>query len=227
MIEIIPAVIPKDMNEIRDKVVQMRGIVSFVQIDIMDGKFVEAKTWPFFPKDKRGVEEIMKEEAGMPYWDEINYEFDLMVEDAGRDIEKYVALGASRLIFHFEAESKLQENLENMEPYIRNMVQIGLAFDIATDVLEVLPFIPLVDFVQCMGINKDGVQGEPFDEKAIGHIKAVRKVYPEIPISVDGGVNLSNAKSLIEAGATRLVSGSTIWRSFDAEQTIKEFQSLV
>lgn len=215
------------MNEIRDKVVQVKGIVSFVQLDLMDGKFVEAKTWPFFPKDKRGVEEIIKEESGMPYWENINYEFDLMVEDAGRDIEKYVALGASRLIFHFEAESKLKENLEKMESYIRNMVQIGLAFDIATDVSEVLPLIPLVDFVQCMGIDKDGVQGEPFDEKALEHVRAVRKAYPDVPISVDGGVNLSNAKSLIEAGATRLVSGSTIWRSFDIEETIKEFQSLV
>lgn len=225
--EIIPAIMPKDMNEIRDKVVQVKGIVSFVQLDLMDGRFVEAKTWPFFPKDKIGVEEIIKEESGMPYWEDINYEFDLMVEDAGRDIEKYVALGASRLIFHFEAESKLKENLEKMESYIRNMVQIGLAFDIATDVSEVLPLIPLVDFVQCMGIDKDGVQGEPFDEKALEHVRAVRKAYPDMPISVDGGVNLSNAKSLIEAGATRLVSGSTIWRSFDAEETIKEFQSLV
>ncbi len=218
---------PKDMNEIRDKVVQVRGLVSYVQLDLMDGKFVEAKTWPFFPKDRRGVEEIVKEEAGMPYWEEINYEFDLMVEDAGRDIEKYVALGASRLIFHYEAESKLQENLEKMEPYIRNMVQIGLAFDIATDIEKVMPLIPLVDFVQCMGIDKDGVQGEPFDEKALEHVRAVRRAFPDMPISVDGGVNLSNAKSLMEAGATRLVSGSTIWRSFDAETTIKEFQSLV
>ena len=218
---------PKDMNEIRDKVVQVRGLVPYVQLDLMDGKFVEAKTWPFFPKDKRGVEEIIKEEAGMPYWEEVNYEFDLMVEDAGRDIEKYVALGASRLIFHYEAESKLRENLEKMEPYVRNMVQIGLAFDIATDIAEVMPLIPLVDFVQCMGIDKDGVQGEPFDPKALEHVRAVRKAFPDMPISVDGGVNLSNAKTLVAAGATRLVSGSTIWRSFDAETTIKEFQSLV
>ena len=45
--EIIPAVLAKDYEEMKDKIALVRGIVPMVQIDLCDGVFVGNKTWPF------------------------------------------------------------------------------------------------------------------------------------------------------------------------------------
>ena len=78
-----------------------------------------------------------------------------------------------------------------------------------------------------MGIARIGFQGEPFDERVIEKIKEIKKHYPEMIVSVDGGVSLENAQALIEAGATRLVSGSAIFEDSDISSIIGEFRNLL
>ena len=77
-----------------------------------------------------------------------------------------------------------------------------------------------------MGIAKIGYQGQPFDGQVIQKIQDLRKQYPEVTISVDGGVNFETAPKLIEAGATRLVSGSTILQSNNPEKTIEQLKQI-
>jgi len=77
-----------------------------------------------------------------------------------------------------------------------------------------------------MGIEHDGKQGEPFDERAIDHIKELRKTYPELIISIDGSVNESTAPLLVEAGANRLIVGSALLHSLDMRETIRELENL-
>ena len=66
------------------------------------------------------------------------------------------------MIFHVEAETEndFKEFLESLDPYYKDNVGIGLAIDTTTDISKLEPFINLVDFVQCMGIEHDGFQGE-------------------------------------------------------------------
>ena len=78
-----------------------------------------------------------------------------------------------------------------------------------------------------MGIEKIGFQGQEFSEKVIDKIKELKKRKSEIIISVDGGVDLKNAPALIEAGATRLVSGSAILKSDNIKKTIEQFKELL
>ena len=77
-----------------------------------------------------------------------------------------------------------------------------------------------------MGIEKIGYQGQPFDERVIDQVKALRKEYPELIISVDGGVSFDTAPRLIEAGANRLVVGSVIFNSLDIRETVLALRSL-
>ena len=77
-----------------------------------------------------------------------------------------------------------------------------------------------------MGIEKIGFQGEPFDERVLDQIKALRKQFPEVTISVDGAVDFDTAPELIEAGANRLVAGSAIFNGPDISGAINEFQNL-
>ena len=77
-----------------------------------------------------------------------------------------------------------------------------------------------------MGIAKIGYQGQPFDSRVVAKIEDLRERYPDVTISVDGGVNFESAPKLIAAGVTRLVSGSTILNSKNIEETIYQLKSL-
>ena len=78
-----------------------------------------------------------------------------------------------------------------------------------------------------MGSDKIGFQGENFSQKALENIKFLKKNLPGIVVSVDIGVNLQNAESILDAGADRLIVGSSIWKSSDPIGALQSFQSLV
>jgi len=228
MIEIIPAVLANSYDDLREKVSRFSNYVKVIQIDICDGKFVSSISWPMQPKDEISVQNILNEEEGLPAWDYVDFEFDLMIENAHTQFDFFTKLGAKRLIFHLEAENKEQfkEFLEGMDPYWRDNLEIGLAINTETNINEITPFINLIDFVQFMGIEHIGFQGEPFNKRVLDQIKNFKNKYPEIIVSVDGSVNKNTAPLLIEEGAERLVVGSALNESYDVEETIKEFERL-
>lgn len=228
MTEIIPAILAKDFNDLRQKIANVVNVTRVVQIDVCDGKFVESHTWPMQAYDQESVNQIIGEDEGLPYWEHVDFEFDLMIKNAINQFDFFVKLGAKRLVFHLEAEDKknLQEFINLMDPYTRENLEIGIAINTKTEVEELLPFINSIDFVQCMGIERIGYQGEPFDARVLLQIKNLRELYPDLTISVDGSVNETTAPLLIEAGANRLIVGSALMRSFDVKSTMKELESL-
>jgi len=222
MIEIIPAIMPKDYEHLDEMMSLFVGVVPLVQLDIMDGKFVPARTWPY-PKDAH-FDAISKEEEGMPRWEEINFEVDLMVNDPEAVVSKWVSAGASRVIVHMESMKDF-EVIRSAVP--EGLIELGLAINTATPLSAVEPYIDHIDFVQCMGIARIGFQGEAFDERVLEHVRALRATHPDLPISIDGSVNFETAKRLVDAGATRLVSGSAILEADDFTQAIAHFENLV
>ena len=234
MIEIIPAIMPSSYDDLVEKAERVRGFVPLAQVDIMDGIFVASKSWPYATGGVRGDEHFValsRQEEGMPYWDELDYEIDLMIAEPEKHIDEWLPLGASRLIFHIEA-------IEDHEVFWSNdifkegardvggdkVVEVGLAINPDTPLETIEPHVGKVDFVQCMGIAKIGYQGEPFDERVFEHINKLRVKYPNLPLSVDGGVNKDTAKLLKQAGATRLAVGSEIFGSDDIKKAIGDLR---
>ena len=234
MIEIIPAILPKNYEDFKNKIALVRGVVPVVQIDICDGIFVPSKTWPFDsaqgkPFLDEHFKKILNEEEGIPFWEDIDFEFDLMVVDAVKNFDIYTKLGAKNIIFHLEAVGDLKEFknfLEGIDMYIREMMKIGISININTSLEQIFPLINNVDFVQFMGIEKVGFQGQEFNKKVLENIKILKEKFPDLIISVDGGVNFETAPLLIEAGAMKLIIGSTIFNTDDIVGTIEEFKNL-
>jgi len=244
MNEIIPAVLPKNYEDLKNKIALVRGTVDLVQVDIVDGVFVKNLTWPFLSKkeedgssflgnnlDKHFIK-ILNEQEGMPFWEDIDFELDLMVTDAVEDFNIYTKLGPKRMIFHIEAK-EIQEDiegfrdfLEGVEMYVRDSIQMGVAISPDMPIEKVFPFISCVDFVQVMGIVHEGVQGEKFDERCLEHIKTLKEKFPDVIISVDGGVDFESAPLLIDAGVDRLVVGSAIFNTDDIIGAVEEFKNL-
>ncbi|MCU0660346.1 MAG: hypothetical protein MUD00_01905 [Candidatus Pacebacteria bacterium] len=225
MPQIIPAIMPKKFSDIEWSVAKVNGMVKVVQLDIMDGKFVKNTSWPYVG-DTGEFDRIEKEEQGMPAWESIEYELDLMIMDADKEFEKFIKLGPKRIVFHVEAMPQVKEFLENLDPYYRENIEFGIAINTTTPISTIADTVRLVDFVQCMGIEKIGYQGQLFDERVLDQIRALREHFPGCILSVDGAVNEDTAPRLIAAGADRLVIGSVLWKSDDIEEKIFEFKSL-
>lgn len=222
MAEIIPAIMPQNYDDLDEKMSLFVGVVPMVQLDIMDGKFVPARTWPY-PRDTH-FDAILAEEEGMPSWENIDFEADLMIKDPELWVPKWVTAGARRIIVHVEGMTDF-EKIRDAVP--EGMIELGLAINTTTPLSAIEPYLDRVDFVQCMGIARIGFQGEPFDERVLDHVRAIRALRPDMPISIDGSVNFDTASALVDAGATRLVSGSAILEADDFVGAIRKFENLV
>lgn len=230
MIEIIPAILPQTYREIQEGVDMVRELAPTIQIDFCDGKYVQNKSWWFNGKDIQKKDDIISEKEGLPFWDSINYEFDLMVEDPLSQIETFIALGPAKIIFHKKSVSteSLLSYFENLPEVTRQIISFGVAIELDDDPSEIAPLVPYLRRIQCMGIEHIGVQGQPFTSKATVMVKKLYDLYGDkVRISVDGGVNESDIPELIAAGATRLVVGSAIFQSVDPHGTIERLQASV
>src|SRR3989344_9156791 len=212
-IEIIPAIIPQSWEEIETKTEQIRGLTKTVQIDIIDGVFVPEKSWPYAFGEGGVFDALLRGERGFPHWEDLNYEIDLMVVEPELVIQNWITAGAARIIVHVESTHYLEEIVQSFgkdETGSYRTHELGIAIHIKTPNDAIYSAVPRVDFIQCMGIETIGYQGQPFSEKVIPKIKDLRERFPEAIISVDGGVNEKSAPKLIEAGENRLVSGSAL-----------------
>jgi len=219
-IEIIPAVLPRSWNELESALKRVRGVTRRVQIDVCDGHFARGKTWPYKDGDK--FQTIVAQEHGLPLWDEMDFEFDLMVGEPGPVVMDYVHAGGSRIVVHAKsagAADAVQHMVGLNEDSGSFSIQVGVALGAHQSPDDLEPFDAQYDSVQVMGIEHEGRQGEPFDpdNKALFLLKRLRARYPHLPLQVDGGVRLDNARALVAAGATRLVAGSAIFGAKDSK----------
>jgi ribulose-phosphate 3-epimerase len=78
-----------------------------------------------------------------------------------------------------------------------------------------------------MSVNP-GFGGQKFIDNSIRRIhelfKLKNRINPSMSIAVDGGINVDNAKKVIEAGADIIVAGSAIFKSNDPAKTIKQMK---
>lgn len=226
--KIIPAILPLRYYDIVDGVEKIVGAVDTVQIDFVDGYFAANRTWWFNNKNETSLEALLHQDEGLPHWEEVNYEFDLMVRDPLEHIDTFIALGPSKIIFHIESmdEGKMLEYFRNLPEIVRSTITFGIAIGVDTGASLIKPYLEYIDTIQCMGIAQVGFQGQPFDPRVIDQIKRVRVLYPDKTIAVDGAVSLDNAAVLVQAGATELVVGSMIFQSEHPHGTILELKQL-
>ena len=225
---IIPALMPNSFDEIHAASISVRGEVSVIQLDIMDGKYVPEPTWPFVRGGGRDIQDILNEDTGLPLWEDIGYEIDLMVRRPEEELGTWLGLGASRVIFHYASVHDWGK-IKEIDPVVRNFLDLGVAVTIHDNIEKVYELIDTntVDFIQCMGIARIGYQGEPFDESVLELIASIRSRYPDIIISVDGGVNEDTIQLLKEAGVDRFVAGSAVFGSGIAKENIEYLADII
>ncbi len=224
--KIIPAILPRNYNAVYQGIDMIKGLSNEVQIDICDGKFVPTITWPYWKSEEKmdlEFELLIKEYRGLLEWDTIDYEFDLMIlEPSAEDARNWVAAGASKIILHIESSSDHDPAIAVLD----GLVQIGIAINNTTDISKLNKYLGRFQYIQIMGIRKAGFQGQNFEMDTLEKIKEVKKAFPDVPVQIDGGVTLENAKLIKEAGADRIVSGSALFDSYNIVDTLEQFRSI-
>jgi len=229
--EIIPAILPAHFAELEQKVAQVRAAdiaeLTTIQIDICDGKYTPSATWPYRKPDQ-SFEAILREERGLPGWEYFDFEIDLMARDPEKHIGDWLTAGASRVIVHLDALSAdtaaAVAELGRIIVHLRGLVEVGVAVGIetSTESLRAVAAAHKADIavVQCMGIAHIGFQGQPFDERVLAKIAEVKAFFPDVPISVDGGVNFDTIGLLASAGVERMVAGSVVFGAGSVRENI-------
>jgi ribulose-phosphate 3-epimerase len=237
MVQVLPAIIPESYEDLSYKMSIVKNIVKLVQVDVCDGKFVPSKSWPYIGDDEGHFDKMMEEDEGFPFWENMDFEADMMVKNPEEVAEKWIRAGAKALVLHIESSPKILDTVKDLRKtygYTGDSlvsVEIGMAIGIDTPNENLDAFLEknpegkaLIDFVQLMGIKKIGYQGQPFDEEVLKKIKALRKKYPSVIISVDGGVSFNTYQDLIKAGANKLISGSALYESDNIKEAWEEMK---
>jgi pentose-5-phosphate-3-epimerase len=209
MNDIVPAIIPNSFDFIEKEVSLVKDVVQKVQIDISDGVYTKQMTWPY-RGDTGQWEKLLSEEIGLPFWEDIEYEFHLMVDNPDEVALNFIRAGASALVVH----SEKVKDLKTLYALCQSMqVSLVLATLPTTPLEEIRAHSGMFDALQCMGSTRLGFHGEALDDRVYEQIQNLRKEFPEMPIAIDIGVTDETIPLLEEAGASVFVSGSGVFGS--------------
>jgi ribulose-phosphate 3-epimerase len=173
----------------------------YIHVDIMDGKFVENKTWTFGE-----IKDIVK-------YSKKKLDVHLMVEKPTKYIDDYALLNTDRIAFHYEAVKDVNEMIE----YVKNYgLKVGLAINPDTPPEVVFPYLKDLDEVLVMSVYP-GKSGQSFISSSPNKIKELSEEINgqglKTIISVDGGINDETGVLCKEAGVNRLVSASYLHKN--------------
>ena len=100
--EIIPAVLPQNIEDVAVLTRRLDHLKCTIQIDICDGRFVPAQTWPYV----KNLLPEFKDDFELPGWEDFDYEADLMIKNPELYIDNLKNLGVSRAVIHVKSTTK-------------------------------------------------------------------------------------------------------------------------
>lgn len=183
-------------------------------LDVMDGRFVPNISFgpmiiEFFRKATTKVCDVH-----------------LMIEEPEKYAEAFQKAGADILTVHYEACTHLHRNIQQIKGL---GMKAGIALNPHTPVSLLKDVLADIDMVCLMSVNP-GFGGQAFIPQTLNKIKELRNMIDEkglnVDIEIDGGVTLANAKSIVDAGATVLVAGNTVFKAPSPTEMISLLKKL-
>lgn len=213
--QLSPSILSADFGRLYEDTVKVEaGGADMLHIDVMDGHFV--------PNITIGpvVMEGLAGKTGMPF------DVHLMIENPDKYIDKFVFDNTEYISVHQEACVHLHRTVQ----YIKSLgVKAGVAVNPATSLRTLDEILEYIDMVIIMTVNP-GFGGQSFIESGLRKISELRDMIEKrglnVDIEVDGGVKLTNARSVLEAGANILVAGSAVFSKPDPADECRKFAEI-
>lgn len=203
---------------------EIRSVVRSVQIDVMDGTYTDTMSWPYVGAEGNSFLAEQHEDAGLPYWRELDIEVDLMVREPERHIPRWALMGATRAIIHVESTNALKDAVSLAKEH---RMEVALALRPATDVSILAPFVDSVVFVQCMGNNRIGRHGVSLDEHVYTKVREMKQQWPTLLVGVDIGVSLETVPLLYASGVRRFATGSAVFEGGEPVRALARLNEAV
>ena len=177
------------------------GGVDSIHLDVMDGHFVDNLTMGPV------VVEAVRSSTELPF------HAHLMISNPLAYVERFADAGSDLIVFHVEADDDPGEVIDRIE---RAGKRPGIALNPETEASSVHPWLERVDLLLVMTVHP-GWGGQPFIEEVLPKMRSLREEIDrrglELPIGVDGGVNLDTIGRAHDAGGDVLVVGSGLYSS--------------
>lgn len=216
---LVPSLPAQSFEELSSLADALDDVATELQIDIVDGVFVPATSWPFTEQNPRAALERI---GG--FVDRYQIEIDCMIMHPEQYLDLFALLKIPRVIVHMGSTELYTDIIEHAHVH---GYKLGFAFTNDIPIETVDPFISSIDFVQIMGIKHVGKQGQPFDERTLETARRLRTAYPELEIAVDGSVNKDTILPLKEAGVNRFAPGSAVAKQNDPKAAYTELLALL
>ena len=205
-IQISPSILSADFSQLGNEIKKLEnGGADLIHVDVMDGHFVPNIT--IGPP----VIKTLRKYTSLPF------DVHLMISPVHKYIKNFADAGSDIITIHPEATQNLVESI-NLIKNLKKKVGISLNPNSKIDLIK--NHLDRIDLVLVMSVYP-GFGGQKFIPDTIKKIEKLNKIRIEknlnFHIEVDGGVNFSNSKDIIKAGANILVSGTTIFKENDGD----------
>ena len=210
-----PSILSADFTKLGEEIETIDNAgAEYIHVDVMDGMFV-----PSISYGMPVIKSIRKSTGKV-------FDVHLMISEPIRYIADFAASGADMITVHVEACSDVVATIEKLREY---KLKVGITLNPDTPVSAIKPYLNRVDMVLIMSVNP-GFGGQKFITSSVDKIKEVKRLRDELNLSydieVDGGINIDNLATVLEAGANVIVAGSAIFRG-DAAENVKKFKSIM
>lgn len=211
---IAPSILSADGGRLAAEIASVeKAGADWIHIDVMDGHFVPNITMG------PAIITALRKTTKLPF------DVHLMIENPESYIESFAAAGADIITVHVEATNHLHRTVDLIKKYGK---LAGVSLNPATPLSQVEEILPDIDLLLIMTVNP-GFGGQQFIKSTLPKIAKAGQLLSTLPqqtlLEVDGGVNLQNIKSIIQAGAQVLVAGNSVFGSADYSKTIGQLKA--
>ena len=200
-IQISPSILSADFSQLGGEIKKLEeGGADLIHVDVMDGHFVPNLT--IGPP----VIKNLRKHTKLPF------DVHLMISPVHDYIQSYSDAGADIITIHPESTPNLKASVKLIKSFGK---KVGVSLNPKTEISALMNEIGNIDLILVMSVNP-GFGGQKFMPEVLDKIKELKMIkdknHYHYDIEVDGGINFSNSKLVIEAGANILVSGTTIFK---------------
>ena len=216
-IKISPSILSADFSKLGNEIKSLEESgADLIHIDVMDGHFV--------PNITIGPDVIKK----LRKYTKLPFDVHLMISPVHKYIKDFAMAGSDIITIHPEATNDLKESIFLIKELNK---KVGISLNPNTKINTIETYLNNIDLVLIMSVFP-GFGGQKFIPETIKKIKDLKKIKDKnnysFDIEVDGGVNFSNSKDIINAGANILVSGTTVFKenNGDIKKNIETLKSV-